>query len=269
MQGPNVRKFNQTGAKPDWRCRLETSHSSNPHSVLRPGFLYQTPEPRAQPTTGFNAINRGVLCNSCISAYRRGKQWPVAMHLVACMKRHRSEVDDITVGACISCCEKAERWRWAQLSLQSLCKSSVRPSVTSFNAAVSALEKASSWGKVLQSMETMAWQSLQSDVLTQIAAVASCCRQWQLGLVLLDQLGASQNGAAAAAWPPVVDDCEHSLQTQVVPQLLEGLEALERRFLQAQSRQKGCSLGPTPEASYTRHDALKPRVSSQPSKVSA
>ncbi|CAE7825601.1 unnamed protein product, partial [Symbiodinium sp. KB8] len=195
-----------------------------------------------------------VLCNSCISAYRRGKQWPVAMHLVACMKRHRSEVDDITVGACISCCEKAERWRWAQLSLQSLCKSSVRPSVTSFNAAVSALEKASSWGKVLQSMETMAWQSLQSDVLTQIAAVASCCRQWQLGLVLLDQLGASQNGAAAAAWPPVVDDCEHSLQTQVVPQLLEGLEALERRFLQAQSRQKGCSLGPTPEASYTIHD---------------
>ncbi|CAE7371881.1 unnamed protein product [Symbiodinium sp. CCMP2456] len=143
-----------------------------------------------------------VLCNSCISAYRRGKQWPVAMHLVASMKRHRSEVDDITVGACISCCEKAERWHWAQLSLQSLSKSSVRPSVTSFNAAVSALEKASSWGKVLQSMETMTWHSLQSDVLTQIAAVASCCRQWQLGLVLLDQLGASQNGAAAAAWPP-------------------------------------------------------------------
>eukprot|EP00439_Symbiodinium_sp_Y106_P023568 s1265_g2.t2 len=181
-----------------------------------------------------------VLCNSCISAYRRGKQWPVAMHLVASMKRRRSEVDDITVGACISCCEKAERWRWAQLSLQSLSKSSVRPSVTSFNAAVSALEKASSWGKAVQSLETMAWHSLQSDVLTQIAAVASCCRQWQLGLVLLDQLGASQDGAAAAAWPPVLEDCEHSLQPQVVPRLLESLEALERRFLQVQSRQNGC-----------------------------
>ncbi|CAE7670264.1 MRL1, partial [Symbiodinium pilosum] len=149
-----------------------------------------------------DAAAGSILYNSCISAYRRGKQWPVALHLLAGMKKSGAKVDEITAGACVSCCEKAAQWRWAYSSLRSLSNGTVRPSMTSFNAAVSSLEKSTCWEEVMRSMVAMAWESLESDVLTQIAAVGSCSRQWQMGLSLLDDLGGYDDASAAAAYEP-------------------------------------------------------------------
>eukprot|EP00913_Durusdinium_trenchii_P020484 g19243.t1 len=187
----------------------------------------------------------------------RGKQWHRALELVAELQSQHVEADEVTLGALVSCCDKALQWR---LALQSMglfrCQALQVGEVTS-NAAVSALQSVAAWHQALQAADQLDHANVQSDVLTllplsrslrrsgqrgslslRIQLVLGTCvldRSWKRSLEVLE--GVLAGGVApevAAAWDPIVADCEEQLEPEQVPALLDALSALEWRFLSEQ-----------------------------------
>eukprot|EP00434_Breviolum_minutum_P014238 symbB.v1.2.012555.t1/scaffold836.1/size159045/1 len=97
------------------------------------------------------------------------------------------------------------------------------------NAAVSSFQTSMVWHQALDMTGKMMQRSVKTDVLTVLALVGAG-RSWEQNLILLGHGGISDFPELAAAWDPMLANCEQRLQSSPVPGLLHELARVEWQF---------------------------------------